>query len=279
MLLSCSESLKRRKMADAYVETTILTDILLKPESLKNKRAKAALGRYANSLLPMYSIKEWKAGPLKHFAYIHDKLLLTRSFSRTMNAVSALSNRTYAKSTQLEALAAASITIKNKPQKYMGLGNRDDEMADSYRLALASIILRSWWKRRKITTAIVDELSCYFETEPQIAEDGTFDLRPQLCDSAQECSLAARLRSQPKSLAALRDAIPENSKRPEDNRRRKALKHLIKHPGDKVTGETCRDLGDAIFAFFCPQDAVILTTNIDDHLRLARALGKNAEKP
>jgi hypothetical protein len=43
--------------------------------------------------------------------------------------------------------------------------------------------------------------------------------------------------------------------------------------------ETRSHLGDAIFAFFCPKTAVVLTTNIGDHKRLAEALGKKAEKP
>jgi len=46
-----------------------------------------------------------------------------------------------------------------------------------------------------------------------------------------------------------------------------------------VTRETCRDLGDAVFAFFCTNNAVVLTTNLRDHEPLAKAIGKKAEKP
>ena len=34
-----------------------------------------------------------------------------------------------------------------------------------------------------------------------------------------------------------------------------------------------------MFAFFCPIDAVVLTTNIKDHKPLAEALGKKAQTP
>jgi hypothetical protein len=266
-------------MSDAYIETTVLTDILLKPESPKHQRATAALKRYENTLLPVYSIKEWKAGPLDTFAYLHDKLVFTKSFSQTLNAVSALGGMTYLKSTAMEALAAAATTLKAAPQKYSGLGGRDDEMADSYRLALASLIIRSWRKRRKIATRVVDELSCYVEAAPRVGQDGYFDLTPKECDGDQECSLGVQLKSQPKLLEALRNAIPEDSGRREDQKRRQALKQLIKHPKQIVDRETCRDLGDAIFAFFCPKTAVILTTNLRDHGPLAQAIGKKAEKP
>ena len=265
-------------MSDAYVETTVLTDILLKPGSPKQQRAKSALTRYENTLLPVYSIKEWKAGPLVTFAYLHDKLLFTKSFSKTLNIVSALP-KAYQKSTAIEALAAAATILKAAPQKYAALGNRDDEMADSLRLALASLIMRSWRKRRNTTTRVVDDLPCYVEAAPRVGKDGYFDLAPKECDGDQECSLAPLLKSQPKLLEALRKAVPENSVRREDQKRRQALKQLIRHPNKFVDRETCRDLGDAIFAFFCPQGAVVLTTNIGDHGPLAESVGKKAEKP
>jgi hypothetical protein len=265
-------------MSDAYVETTVLTDILLKPRTRKQERATAALQRYRNTLLPVYSIKEWKAGPLDYFAYLHDKLVFTKSFARTLQAISALARGSYRQSTSLEALAAAAITVEARPQRYAGLGNRDDEMADSYRLALASLIIRSWQRRRQITTRVVDDLACYIEVAPHVGQDGYFDLKPQKCDGDQECCLGPVLKSQPQLLENLRAAVPDSGRK-EDEKRRQALKRLIKHPKEKVDRDTCRALGDAIFAFFCPKSAVVLTTNLRDHEPLAEAIGKTAEQP
>src|SRR5579871_2392092 len=93
-------------MSDAFVETTVLTDLLLKPGTAKNARATAALRRYSKTLLPVYSIKEWKAGPLDYFAYLHDKLFVTGSLRKTFAAIAALPSG-YRKSTSMEALAAA----------------------------------------------------------------------------------------------------------------------------------------------------------------------------
>ena len=109
--------------------------------------------------------------------------------------------------------------------------------------------------------------------------DIKFDLDPRLCDGDQECCLAAELKSKRDLLEALRGAIPQNSTRREDQKRRQALKQLLKHPKEVVSRETCRDLGDAIFAFFCPDNAVVLTTNLRDHDPLAKAIGKKAESP
>jgi hypothetical protein len=266
-------------MTDAYVETTVLTDLLLKPNSKKQQRAKAALSRYGKTLLPVYAIKEMKAGPLDRFAYVHDKLVQTQSLVDTIQWISELPNQNYLKPTATEALAAAGQIAKTGTAKFTVLGDNDKDRADSFRYSLASLIMRSWKKRRKITTDVVDDLPCYLESAPRLRKDGFLDLSPQDCAEDEECSLAPALKAEPELLQALLDAIPSNSTRTEDQRRRQALRKIIKHPREVVTRDICRDLGDAIFAFFCPVKAVILTTNLRDHEPLAKAIGKSAEKP
>jgi len=98
-------------MNRAYVETTILTNVLLKPDSKKQAAARSALSRYEETLLPVYSIKEWKAGPLDHYSYVHDKLVETRSLAYTLSAINALNPVLEArrKGTSVEALEAAAM--------------------------------------------------------------------------------------------------------------------------------------------------------------------------
>lgn len=266
-------------MPDAYIETTILTDVLLKPKTPKQQRAKAALARFQKTMLPVYSIKEFKAGPLRNFVYVHDKLVVTQSLRNTLQAISVLARGSYRQSTSLEALSAAGIRSQAQPILSSGLGSTDKDMADSYRLALISLIIRSWRKRRAITTQVIQDLSCYTEAQPQVGKNGLIDLKPTQCERDEECCLAEELKSNPEMLRALRDAIPVDSGKKENQRRRNALKRLIKRPNDPVDRDLCNDLGDAIFAFFCPHEAVILTTNIRDHQPLAESVGKKAENP
>ncbi len=266
-------------MSKAYVETTILTNVLLKPGSEKESSAKRALARYDSTILPVYSIKEWKAGPLQHFAYFHNKLVATQSLSNTIAALNSLAYSPYKKSTSFEALEAVTRLDTGPAPASATREVRDRETADRYRLAVASLILRSWRKRRKVTSQTVQDLVCYTEAEPRIGKDGLFDLRPQKCDSTRECSLSTLLKARRDVLIALRNAIPAMSSRREDRERRKVLKQLVNTPKLPLGRESCRALGDAIFAFFCPEDAVVLTTNLRDHEPLARAVGKRAEGP
>lgn len=270
-------------MSKAYVETTILTNVLLKPGSAKQAAANTALKRYDETLLPVYSIKEWKAGPLDHYAYVHDKLVQTRSLAYTFAAINSLNPITGArtKSTSAEAFEAAMRIDRVNPSSARTDALLDEEMSDRYRLALASLIIRSWRKRRKLTTMTIQDLECYTEAEPKIGKDGLFDLNPKECARDRSCCLWEELKKDANRnlLKALREAIPETSTRYEDKNRRKVLKQLINTPKIPLDREQCRRLGDAVFVFFCPHDAVILTTNISDHQRLAKAIGKKAEKP
>ena len=80
----------------------------------------------------------------------------------------------------------------------------------------------------------------------------------------RQCCLSDELKLglNKKLLNAMRDAIPRTSVRYEDRNRRKVLKQLIDTPKIPLEREQCRWLGDAVFAFFCPPDAEILTTNL-----------------
>ncbi len=269
-------------MSKAYVETTILTNVLLKPDSSKQTAALGAVRRYAETLLPVYAIKEWKAGPLDHYSYFHDKLVQTRSLRYTFAAINAPNPVTEArrKDTSVEAFEAAAV-LEGTLHETPSIGTRDEEMADRYRLAIAGLIIRSWRKRRKVTTKTIQDLECYAETEPTIGKNGFFEMSPKECSGDRPCCLWDELTKDANRnlLIALRDSIPETSTRYEDRNRRKVLKQLINTPKIPLMRENCRWLGDAVFAFFCPNDAVILTTNVRDHRPLAKAIGKRAEAP
>ena len=61
--------------------------------------------------------------------------------------------------------------------------------------------------------------------------------------------------------------------------RGEAIASIIRNPGRALTEAQCTRLGDAVFSIQCPADAVVLTTNTDDHGPLAAALEKTALEP
>jgi hypothetical protein len=187
-------------MSKAYVETTVLTDVLLKPGTAKQSLARSALSRYEETLLPVYSIKEWKKGPLDHYAWLHDKFVQTKSLAATVQAINSIHPyfNPRRRSTAMEAFAAATRLDIEEPDGRSQNVSRDEENADRYRLVLAKLILSSWRRRRKIAHKTIQELDCYTEAAPKIERrTGFFDLSPKLCNTDEPCCLEEQLKARP----------------------------------------------------------------------------------
>ena len=272
-------------MSKAFLDTTILADVLLK-KSDAAVRAKAAINRYDETQLPVYAIKEFKAGPLAYYAYAHNKLVVTGSLAKVFEALNAISrtrqrNRT---ATALEALATASAisrtrTFKKLASKYGEAATPDIALCDEYRLILKRKILDAWRRRDKVASSVVLPLSCYRQEKPE-EKRGTISCHPAKCDSDLACCLQAELVGDADKLKALRDATLNcDPQRDEHTKRAKVLRNLYRKPKERFTEDDCRRLGDAYFAFFAPSDCEILTTNLKDHEPLASAVGINAVRP
>lgn len=271
-------------MAKAYVETTVLTDALLKP-GMRAAAARSAIKEFDESYLPVYSIKEMKAGPLRYYVWLHGKLATTGSWEKTLTQLRRMAStpRSYWVRTAVEALEAAThkerkTTLQDLVKKYGGAATDDETRCARYRYSLRSIIMRGWRQRRSVTSAVVQELACYPETN--ITEErGLIELGETKCQPNDECCLAEALKENPEALKALRKAVEAQPVKPENTKRAQTLRELIRLPKEKLTARQCRQLGDAMFAFFCPHDAVILTTNMRDLGPLAEALGKKTQAP
>lgn len=270
-------------MDKAILDTTVLTDILLNSGEAKTIALKA-INCYCETYLPVYAIKEFKAGPLKNFAWIHNKLVTTGSYEKSIDALQRMSRtpRRYTTSTALQALREASKSIGKQTstdllKKYGESASIDKILCDEFRLVLKFKIVTAWKKRRKVSTDITTPLPCYREVAPY-EKRGLIELNPKVCDSENECSMSSALKSKPEELRKMRDAIMDSEK-PENIRRSKILRQLYRKPNALLQDKECRNLGDVIFAFFAPSDAEILTTNIRDHGPLAESLGKTAISP
>lgn len=260
------------KKIRAFVDTTILADVLLKTGPL-HETAKSALKRFDRTSLPVYAIKEWKRGQLATYILYHNHLARTRSWSETNQIIARWFGSPRRLSTAREADAIAVLRIPPK----VSVQNWDLELAEHYRFALKTLIYEAWEQRREFTTETIFNLDCYVEAAPRDKRNGEIDPAPQDCSGDRECCLAGSLRERREMLVKLRESIPAAGR--ENNARAKALGRLISHPNLPFDRKQCRALGDAYFSIFAPDDSVILTTNLKDHQPLAAAVGKTAVGP
>ncbi len=270
-------------MKKAIVDTTVLTDILLNSGEIKSTSL-AALDCFETTLLPVYAIKEFKAGPLKNFVYIHNKFVTTKSYTKTIDALQRLSRtpQRYMTSTSLQALREASSLIGKKTpdnfsKNYGKTASIDNVLCDETRLAIKFLIMSSWKKRRKIATEIICPLTCYREVAPY-EKRKLIEIEPKRCSSERKCSLTELFRNRPQEVRKMRDAIADSTK-PENIRRSKTLHQINRKHNFDLQDKECKSLGDAVFVLLAKTDTIVLTTNLSDHEPLAKAIGKVAISP
>jgi hypothetical protein len=270
-------------MTDAFVETTVLTDYLLKRDG-SEKRAAAALGQYERKIIPQFAWKEFKRGPLKNFVWAHNKLADTKSFLNTMAALQRMSRspQRYLTSTAIQALHSAFAALfdnrKQLQKAYADEANPDAIHADILRLELKRAIYTSWNNRRNLFGGPYHMLSCYPDA-PVSEAQGRIQIEPRDCPKHIECCLKAALVLRRKDLGAVRAALRRDMDRQEVARRGKIIRQIEKHPTSLMTTDDCRSFGDAYFVLFCPGSAVIVTTNLRDIEPMAGVLGVTARKP
>jgi len=127
------------------------------------KTANSAVKVFSETLLPAYAIKEFKAGPLNNFVWMHNKLAMSGSFTQGLSALRAMSAtpRRHTTSTAIQALEEASSVTLSKSideklsEKYSQRASWDNCLADEFRLEIKKRILLAWKKRRKVTTVVV----------------------------------------------------------------------------------------------------------------------------
>jgi predicted nucleic acid-binding protein len=270
-------------MKKAFVDTSVLADVLFKPKTPQGKAAKEALKSYDRTLLPVYAIKELKAGILNNYVWLYNRLTESKSFWEVFSILytESRSLRRNRLSTALEALSLMKSSIaaemNNSLKQRYGVGaNEDSVMSDEVRYRLRRAVTNAWKNRRSVTTEVIQPLSCYEEIDPT-EERGLLINKPIKCKAGVECCMANALRANVPHLEKLRDASAVGEPAAHQTRH-KILKDLCRKR-IVLDDNKCRSLGDAIFAFFSPDDATILTTNMKDHEPLANALGKRAARP
>jgi predicted nucleic acid-binding protein len=267
----------------AFVDTSVLVDALLK-QTTQGDEARASLKRYSETHLPVYAIKELKAGALRNYVWFHNKIATTNRWEDAVDAIRRVgaTPKRYLLSTALQALTDFESSLGKRlleelAQKYPGATESEMKRAEA-QIWLKTAIMRAWRRRRKMTTKIVSDLSCYTETDLNLKLNGTIDDHPVRC-GVPDCCLRNEFVARPNDVENLVSACSSLPDKSETMKRRSALRQLHRTPKRILSEDQCRALGDAVFAFHCPTDAEILTTNVNDHGPLAEALGKTVATP
>jgi hypothetical protein len=269
-------------MTDAYVETTVITDLLLKKDG-SEKAALTAIGGYTQ-----FAWKEFKRGPLGHFIWFYNKLFTANDYGQALSALQRMSRtpRRYQISIAIQAVHTgfsshfSEIELPELQRIYGDKATIRSIVTDAMKLELKRVIMQSWGKRHSLFGGWIQTLDCYPDVDLSV-EKGTIDPAPRDCPRDADCCLRARIAANKGKLADVWRSLsqsPENPKQ-EWSRRKKVLRDIDKRPSDPISAKDCQSIGDAYFVLFCPSNATIVTTNVDDIRPMAEAIGITVIRP
>jgi hypothetical protein len=264
----------------AFLDTTVLADALMKPNG-EGQVARDSFKKFSECLIPQYAIKEFKAGVLRNYVWLHTKAVLLASYGDVVHSLTKMWAKRNLSATALRAFADFENSISKRMPSDLGskfpgqtIGQIQKAELETW---LRTLIFRSWRKRHKIGT-VLRPLDCYFDTDLKLRVDGVIDDKPVRC-GVEDCCLRVQLVVRKTDIAKMLAVFDELPTKAETGKRKEALKHLYRTPNRYLTEKQCVSLGDAVFALQCPSEATLLTTNIADHLPLGRALGVVVKKP
>jgi hypothetical protein len=265
-------------MAKALLDSTVAVDILLKPSG-PGVRARAAVERYTQALIPVFALKELKSGALANAIWFHN-LICERASLAEAFAVATTQIRFNNKGrTAMEVHAELLSHSPPKLTPELTAEYNEDPVEynrEFHRRECRTLILKAWKKRRSFVPGlrVICEAPCFDEREP-IAVGIKLAHPPNGC-TLDSCGLTEILRANKKLLRKLLAFNVARSASPEYKRRAEALEALLRKDVD-FSPANCRKLGDAHFAIICPGDAIVLTSNLSHHRELTQEVGRIAE--
>lgn len=269
-------------MRTAILDTTILTDLLLK-HATRGQVIRECLSGFDEVLIPGYAVKELVAGPLTYFTWLHNRVATTQSLQEVFDWIHRVSRtpRRYATSTVIEALREAASHAEEIPTaglvgRYGNAASLDLVVRDQLRLSLRGTIRGAWARLRGYAKSIVDAPSCYRAGE--LTEEGDLLMIDGTRCAGDGCRLWPIVEPRA-SLADLRAAVTGTQTSRERERRLTVLKRLETDPQTPVDEQECRALGDVMIALSGPAEAAVVTSNERDFVPLCRALDKELVNP
>jgi hypothetical protein len=268
----------------ALVETTILTDFLLKRDG-SQLAAKHLMDKYSEVLIPHFSWKEMKRGPLAAFVWFHNKLSQTGDFSVTLIALQKISRtpKKYFTATSIQAIHSAFVNLFGQSNLVKGGHGLSGEelnklISRSLRVETRRIVESAWRKRDELGGGIHHRLICYPDAELRFSKE-LLDIDPRDCKKGVKCCLHAEILLNDSRVDTIRNAIDRNDNRKELVDRRQTLRAATKHRSSPLNKDDCRKIGDAYFVIFCPPGYDIITTNSRDIEPMARSVGIDVVNP
>lgn len=270
-------------MTGSFLDTTIVIHIAegVKPLSTKGE---VYVGANQPAEIPFYALRELLTGRVRNLCDIHNALLAAENVPEALLGIhksACFAPRT--KNTKLEEMTKALDEVFDANPT----GNRQHTKREV--LQVLAVKANSLWRKshQLKMVSLVQSLACFNDGKVGYGSAGelTGPGNSFNCITNERCAAAAYIYDNKSNLTKMIDTLhPQNlgskaANKNENKSRRKVLKELLSKGPKEFNKRGCRALGDAYFAAMCPPGSVVVTSNMEDHVPLCQALGKEAKEP
>jgi hypothetical protein len=254
---------------DAFLETTAVVDIIF-----KDSGTKAAL----ESLLKQYEVKyssqyvrmEIKRGVLMHFVYLHNKAVECSKMSEVHASIARLTSSllrnklaTVTKAIADFYAAFESVRLSSYPADQRPLEFQKHMLAAFLRVR----IKRFWRAFERLADVILDGTECYkhnLPLSPPKFDGKVFDNTLSTCDKFKPgiCRVKDFCADNAAVLAEIHESLTNiTAPDSETQKRKSAIKDVLRVPGRDILRKACWRMGDAILILEAPAGSAIITSN------------------
>ncbi len=276
------------KNKEVFIETSIMTDYLIKDRATKTKVDKI-LSAFDKNITSNYVRMEFKKGPLQYLVYLHNKTITCKSMSEVHQAISKLSYgyQRHRLSTVLEQIESFyKRYYQTKPSeiiKEYGDLSLDDFLREKAISYFGNLIRNSWRNFEKVVDELINETECFTDIQAPYKKgtNKVYRNTPTTCKSSStKCRLKDFFNENHYTFGDMLKKLQEiDSPDQETINRIKSLKEilrLIKFRNREIQVKDCWYCSDAIIAVEAPPKASIFHNNKQHYEPICEAIEKKS---
>ncbi len=272
--------LENKKDKKIFIETTIMTDYLLKDKNKVNN----VLYNYNRKITSNYVRMEFKKTPLNYLIYLHNKAVSCKNITEVHEAINKLSSN-YHKYRLLSTLENVTNFYKNVFEKrpseiIIECGNMTlNEYLREKAISHFSLLIRKCWRKFDETVdEIINPMECFVDIQPPYKKGRIYRDDTRTCKKSQnKCNIRGFINENRGTFNNILNKLQEmGAVDQETKKRRKSLKRILRTENKQVTIEDCRACSDAIIAVEAPEGAAIFNNNKKHYDPICDAIGKKS---
>lgn len=268
---------------DGFIETTAMIDLIFS-DKVAADRIRPILAGYGTTYSSQYVRMEIKRGFLQNYVALYNKSIECKNLTEVLDYIHTIGS-TPRRNMLGTMLGAMAMYYERIARRAAGVGASPKQVTTIQKKLLEGIlrakIKQFWASFAKQVDVVLDPSECYKHKytlkPPAMTPGGRFDNTFDNCDKHKSgiCRVRQLFNENEAGVTAIitkLQTLPDPDT--ETQKRRRAMKEVMRLKNREVPRKECWHSGDAVIALESPDGAEIVTHNCKHFTPLCQALGK-----